>query len=1089
MTFKVANLSARYIFFISILICITELSGAAEIRRMVGPSESRLKIYDGAIISNSDTLILNERFLIRDKDYQMDYLSGVVQLQRGLSADSTVIVIRYTPLPHWLRLRYGLMPAPRYSPDDEAQVRMTVSPSRPVGTRSPSNVDINGTKRFSILTQKGGSQFDQSLELSIKGEVTPGLEIIGVVADRGYDPVYGTINSRISEVDKLNIQIKSSRFGAQAGNLAIRQRSGYGGNSLKEVSGVQGNYRDRRYSVSATIARPRGRSASYAFLGQDRVQGPYRVLADGQIKAIIPGSEKVWLDGELLERGADKDYMVDYPAATITFATGVAIDSRSRIEIDFEPLLDDYLRELYDFSGGVSRDDSSLYFNFGFSHESDDSRHLRSGELNQADRNLLQSIGDSVVNNFRDGAVSDTGGAYLAREDSAGNRYYEYVGTGSGDYSVVFTSVGSGQGDYIYQGDSVYSYVGGGKGDYRAAIKVPVPSGENLYETSIGWRPIDKGTIAIQFRHADLDKNLLSSLDDENNAGQNYQIVAGYGKNPSVYSDSFGVNLAAEISGKNYRPYARQIRPDQARQYFIPDNYDGISGRKEFAAKSAVVVYGPYNFLYDGGYLDYADQFHSYRNGITLYPEDIKSYYPQLNLATIRTGYDTAGSIYRGQGDFYGLQWKHELNQRMALESKIKYERRQNNYQRRWHGTTEKEINLTVWYDNMNLRLERYDEDTLESGWQDNIIRNRATFAVPGRLGDIKYDLTMIGQRLTQKGRSRNQLLGKLRYSYFPSGSPFAVNGVYSFSDENRFERGIRYVEVDPGRGNYSYRDGQYVPDANGNYIELEEVLSEQAEVSVGEKSLEFSYIPNNFYCRFQSSINEEMLKGNDRNIFWVVPFITLNNREYQFRRQNYVGEVKAMNRPGYYIVNLSGSFNSEARAASGSMQVRSEAVWRAIFREQKDDWRFSQEGSFFSYRRDSYFNSPGNIDGFKLTGGAIRQIKTGLIKGEIGFRHARDEYNSRSRLFIINLSPTIRTFAGGETVLELEGYFQSLRENHFISYRLTDDYSGRRGVRWSVRADYRIQSGFRFTISIDGRHAENYRARLSGRGDLIANF
>ena len=79
------------------------------------------------------------------------------------------------------------------------------------------------------------------------------------------------------------------------------------------------------------FGRPRGRFKSVGFRGQDRVQGPYRISADNVIESIVPGSENIWVDGHLLERGADKDYLMDYPAATVTFMPRNMIDSRSRI--------------------------------------------------------------------------------------------------------------------------------------------------------------------------------------------------------------------------------------------------------------------------------------------------------------------------------------------------------------------------------------------------------------------------------------------------------------------------------------------------------------------------------------------------------------------------------------------------------------------------------------------------------------------------------------------------------------------------------------------------------------------------------------
>jgi hypothetical protein len=78
---------------------------------------------------------------------------------------------------------------------------------------------------------------------------------------------------------------------------------------------------------------------------------------------------------------------------------------------------------------------------------------------------------------------------------------------------------------------------------------------------------------------------------------------------------------------------------------------------------------------------------------------------------------------------------------------------------------------------------------------------------------------------------------------------------------------------------------------------------------------------------------------------------------------------------------------------------------------------------------------------------------------------------------------------AGGETSLELEGYFQKLDERGFISYRLTDDYSGHRGINWSLRSDHKLEKDLRFTLTLSGRHANDRKAQITGRGEVIASF
>ncbi|MCX6828748.1 MAG: hypothetical protein NT002_05635 [candidate division Zixibacteria bacterium] len=1071
-------------------IIIVFLSGALGAVKQISPDaiKSRLKIYDGAIINDSDTLFLDGLPLVRNRDYRIDYLEGIIYLNLSDSSGHGQLIVHYTPLPRWLKIYYGI--APETPRSDNRPVPISSHIQSPALPTVESGMLIRGTKRFSLFTRtEGASQFSQSLELAIKGELAPGLEISGSVTDKGYDPSYGTINSRINEFDKLYLQVRSQRFLAEIGNLEVQRPSPWGGNSAKQISGLQSKYVVRTFSTGVVFGRPRGIFRTAAFVGRDRIQGPYRITAGNDVAAIVPGSEKVWIDGALQERGADKDYTMDYPAAAITFTPRKLIDSRSRIEIDYEPLTTDYQREFYDLSAGVTISDSTLYFKAGFILEGDNKDRMKLGALSSGDQTMLQNIGDSTARNLRDGAVADSNGNYIERLDSLGNRYYVNVGGDSGAFRVSFTPVGSGGGDYLYEGGDSYRYVGMGRGDYMAMVRIPVPSREEYFETELGFRPSAVGRINIRMLQSRSDRNLYSTLNDNNNVGGEYIISALYGAAPVERANALGSELLLRIINKNLKSYLRRDRPDQVRKYLIPVGLSPSGDEREGRAALAATAPGPYNLRLETGLLNYSGQFNSYTGTVSLYPDSALSLLPILGYSRVLAEYDTSAANRKGDGEILSAEWKYDLRKETGFAASLKSDRRKNKYAGILRGTTEREGKLTIRYHGVTAEYQRFVQDTILTDWLRCLTRDRVVVNLNRRLGAWNGDVYLIGQWFRQNQSKERQFMSRLNFSYAPMKTDFSLNGSYSLSDENRFERGVRYIEVDPGQGKFVFRDGQYIPDPAGNFIEIEEIHSDQAAVKAGEKTLNLTYVPQNIYLRLSSNIQEELLEGGIRNALWILPFYSGNSLSYLSRHLNYAGELKFIKYSGYYLVNLAGSYNHEERRLGESIYLRWEKVFRAGLQESSGSWRYLQDGSYFEYRRDSYFSSPGNINGFKLSITAIRNLHQGQLNGGLFFRSARDGNNSRSKLYAIKINPRMRMVAGGETSLELEGYFQKLDERGFISYRLTDDYSGHRGINWSLRSDHKLEKDLRFTLTLSGRHANDRKARITGRGEVIASF
>ncbi|MBN2226910.1 MAG: hypothetical protein JW763_06065 [candidate division Zixibacteria bacterium] len=1048
-----------------------------------------MRISESLIVTDSDSLFYNGRRLERDHDYRIDYARGMLSLSLPPPSDGDSLVVYYTPLPSWLKSRYGIAP-PETSEQALPSPGITSVASPSPLSRKEGGVFIKGAKRFSILSQSGGtSEFSQSLDLSIAGELSSGVTIQGSVTDRGYDPTYGTVNSRISELDKLYLAVRSRRFSSEIGNLEITTPSGFGRSAPKQVSGITVGYADRTISLGGILARPRGRFASVQLNGIDQMQGPYRIATDRAVTAIVPGSEQVWVDGRSLERGADKDYVMDYPGASITFMPRVPIDSRSRIEVDFEPLTDEYQQELYRFHTGVASSDSTMSFTAAYYREGDVKDQPETGELSAEDIALLESIGDAVESGFRDGAVADTTGSYAERFDSLGHRYFVYVGEGLGEYRVTFTAVDASQGEYVYEGGERYRYVGAGAGDYLPIVRVAVPERKEYYEVGLTVHLTKQSRISVLTKQSDYDANLYSDRDDNDNRGGQYMVEGTIGAQPTIGATQNGAKGNLHIINKTYTSTIRRNRPDRSRRYLIPTGWVIDTDEIEATGSAALITPGPYHVYLDGGMLSFKRRFSSVVGTFAAYPDSARSFLPSVAYTRIRANLDSPHVPGDGIGDIAQVKVDHALTRHIQAQSGFIYDRRRNTYQSETRGTTEYQYDLTLSYKTGTIGFQHYEEDTLQGDWHNRLRRDRGTANVTGKLGPVRTDLFLLAQRNVQDEVRENQYMTRVRYNYSGRKPDLSIDGTIAISDENRYERGVRYLEVNLGEGQYVLEDGQYIPDPEGNFIEVEEVRSTQASVKSGQKSFNVTYSVPDIYARLVSTIDEDMQADEDRNLLWLLPFYSDNGKTYQYRTVYYSGEVKLLRFAGYYAVTIGGSFHREDRLLSGNATERREQAWRLALRQGYENWLFRQEGEYFAFDRDEHYAVTEHIDGLLLTSAATGKFSSGQIDGSLAYRYAEDLNGSKSRQYIATVKPRVYVLNAGESSVEIKGYIQDLIETAPVSYRLTDNLAGKRGVVWIVRSDVRIRKDFRLTLNCTGRHSDDRKPRLTARGEFVASF
>jgi hypothetical protein len=1046
---------------------------------------SRYNIGSAYIFTGSDSVYINERLLDRGEDYRFVPGEGVFDFSRISAGPGDTLHVVFAALPDWIRPSYGrALPEPGSSSQS-----VPIATTRPVlgepQTTLGSNLTLSGAKsfRFSARTA-GNAEFSQSLDLAISGEVAEGVKVTGSISDRGYNPAYGTANSRLNELDKVNLRLESRNVLGQVGDITIagpRERS-----RGKAVSGVSFELDYPYWHAEGTAARPQGIFETFRTSGRDGFQGPYQIQTRGRGQPVVPGSETVWLDGEKLERGANKDYTIDYPTGRITFDVNHPIDLRSRIDVDYEPQTEVYKQELFSLGGGGQAADSSVFFSLGIIREGDDKNQLQTGEFSDRDKRLLREAGDSSAT--RSGVTADSNGAYTLVIDSLPDSVFQFVGDGNGDFAVNFSFVGAGKGAYRFLGNDRYDFVGDGNGDYLPIVILPRAERTRYVTSMFGLQNRLVGRASFDFRMSEHDRNLWSNFDDEDNEAFFYR--AELNRNWLWQGAENGISAGYRVREAQYNPRERINRPDFERDFFLPDGFVATTDERLADVKLRMSPGSRAGLNADLALLDYQDKFHSRVGGVEMALRPWRTVrlatgWRGINSDLRDTARDMGGSVIT-----YDASARWDPLSLLRLLAAYQRDRRENDYFDERRGTRYDRIRLEAGSKTERIQYEYFSEDSLTNAWMRVLNRNRLLVSSVRRLRDFNYDATVSYQWLDRIESDENSFLGRLILSYANPLDRLSVSTAYTISDEQRNARGITYLEVEPGQGDYILEDGEYIPDPDGNFIQVEELLSSSARVRRGEKSFRLRKDWRVLLVQFDSNIDEELLEEGERSLLWVLPFYSDEEEPYQFYSRRYDSDIRAVPIRGFYGFNLRLSQDLQKRDVAGSLRRRRNTTGTATLKQAVGETYLEESIGFFDIDRDELFAASGEVDGYRARLSVRQIVGDGDVSAGGLYRRAESEAGEISHQYGVTAGSRLAVLGKGELRLSSEWYRQVFENLAGIpSFQLTDNRSGERGMSWSLAFRYSVRSGVRVNASVSGRHADNRTARIFARGEMVAGF
>lgn len=378
---------------------------------------------------------------------------------------------------------------------------------------------------------------NSTLNLELSGDIGPNLKLLASVSDDNLPIQPDGNTNKLQEFDQVFIQIYNDRLKLIAGDFWITKPKGYFLTYKKRAQGLTFNYQwntdtTHVWKTQVSGALSKGKFARQIIQGVEGNQGPYRLKGNENEPFIIvlSGTERVYIDGRLLNRGQEFDYVINYNSAEVVFTSRNQITKDSRIVIEFQYSDQNYARSLFQTSTTYHSDKTDIWIN-AYSEQDAKNQTLQQ-ELTYSQRLLLSQIGDTLEL-ARTNSIDSIG--YFENQvlykmiDSLGyDSVLVYsVNPDSALYRAVFTYVGPGKGDYVFSNFNalgrVYQWVvpvgGVPQGDYIPSRVIITPKQKQMVTSGFSYK-IRKGlTVETEMAYSGNDLNTFSRFDSQDDHG------------------------------------------------------------------------------------------------------------------------------------------------------------------------------------------------------------------------------------------------------------------------------------------------------------------------------------------------------------------------------------------------------------------------------------------------------------------------------------------------------------------------------------------------------------------------------------------
>ncbi|MGK0638679.1 hypothetical protein [Schleiferia thermophila] len=496
----------------------------------------RIFVYGDTLLLPSDvyapSLVLRSNGVAADSCFKS---SGQYAVFYFVCDSGEVEISYYTYPPDYLSLSQGLdrkLIQPKGAKRSDVQA-MTLKTQNTGGLFDSDLAGISRTGAISRFVRAGSNQspvLNSTLDLQLSGLLRDSTRIRASITDNRVPVQADGYSQQLREIDRIFIEISHPKRGkVTAGDYQIQNLGHYFLNFDRRITGLglettADISETMKVRASANAAASRGIFARNTFMGQEGNQGPYKLFGNNNelFIIIISGSERVYLDGMLLTRGQEYDYVMDYNAGEITFTALRPITRERRIVVEFQYTSLLYLRTIA--YGELALESEKFQIELVHYDETDSRTQTLFQDLTEAEKQIIAQAGADFGRMRIPSAVQV--------EYSPDEVLYEKIlqpGFGEifvfsrdstkGLYRVQFTFVGQGNGNYIPSNNTVNGRVfewippenGRPQGSYEPIRQLLPPQSLSVSSARAAYNGGKFGTLELQSAFSRLNLNRFAS--------------------------------------------------------------------------------------------------------------------------------------------------------------------------------------------------------------------------------------------------------------------------------------------------------------------------------------------------------------------------------------------------------------------------------------------------------------------------------------------------------------------------------------------------------------------------------------------------